>query len=169
MADTLKDIDIIDMERSIIDKERSEPENGLYFFKEKVSITDKSYKDASTCPPDVLKWGRMTENGGQIRKWRLVYHFDFVVHGEDPYYPEGAELDGEGHWIFGDAILMKCPLELHMERKQKAVKRSEDDLKAKGRAFRMAVEKDATGAAMSEEETEKYLTPKDIADTDSRR
>jgi len=161
MADTLKDIDIIDMERSVVDEERSEPENGLYFFKEKVSITDKSYKDAATCPPDVLKWGRMTEDGRQIRKWRLVFHYDFVVHKEDPYYPEGAELDGEGHWVFGDAILMKCPLDVHMQRKVKDLKTADDNLKAKGRQFRTAVAKDVKDAAMSEEETEQYLTSKD--------
>jgi len=168
MADTLRDIDIIDMNRSIVDEERSEPENGLYFFKEKVSITDKSYKDAATCPDDVLKWGVMTEDGRQIRKWRLVYNFDFVVHKEDPYYPEGAELDGEGHWIFGDAILMKCPLELHMQRKQKDLKTAEDSKKAAGRQFRSAVAKDVRDAAMSEEELEPYLTPKDIKNIDRR-
>lgn len=161
MADTLRDIDIIDMERSVIDEERSEPENGLYFFKEKVVISDKSYRDAGTCPPDVLKWGTMTEDGRQIRKWRLTYHFDFVVHKEDPYYPEGAELDAEGHWIYGDAVLMKCPLELYMQRKQKDMKRAEDAKKAKGRQFRSAIAKDAKDAAMSEEETEEYLTPQD--------
>lgn len=161
MADTLKDVKIIDMERSVIDEERSEPENGLYFFKEKVEITDKSYKDASLCPPDVLKWGTMTPDGRQIRKWRLVFHYDFVVHKEDPYYAEGAELDSEGHWIFGDAILMKCPLDIHMQRKLGDMKKAEDNLKAKGRQFRTAVAKDVKDAAMSEEETEQYLTSKD--------
>ena len=165
MADTLADVKIVDLEHSEIDEERSNPEKGEYFFLgEPVCVSDKSYKDASTCPPFVFKWVSPEIGGGRrIKTFRHNLHFDFVVHGEDPYYPQGADLDADGHWTYSDMVLLKCPLEIHMQRKAKQVKQQLEARKAIRRQFRQNVRQEAKDAAMTDEEIAEAIGSEDIS------
>lgn len=163
MAEHIAEIPFIDMERSEIDEERSKPEKGIYFFKgEPTVITSDSYKRAETCPDFVYKWGRHTLDGRSLNKWIYQYGWDFVTHGEDKIFPQGAQLDAEGHWIFGDGVLMKIPLEKLMQRKAREQKISENQQKAVRSKFRQDVaasdNKLGKGAVMSDEELKQYLS-----------
>jgi hypothetical protein len=154
MADTLGGVKAIDLERSDVDEGRSNPEKGIYFFNgEPTVISDKSYKDAGTCPPYVFEWVSKEMGGGRRLKHYLYnLHFDFVQNIEDPYFPQGADLDGDGHWTYGDMVWMKCPLELHMERKVKQVRAQDDASKAIHKQFAQNIGKDSKGSVMSEDE-----------------
>ena len=167
MAEHIAEVIFIDMERSKIDEERSKPAKGIYFFKgEPVVITNESYKHAETCPDFVYKWGRHTEDGRSLNKWIFQYGWDFVTHGEDKIYPQGAQLDAEGHWIFSDGVLMKLPLEVHMKRRARELKAIDDAQKARKRQFNADVAasdpKLGKGAVLSDEELARYLSDDEI-------
>jgi hypothetical protein len=49
------------------------------------------------------KWGYVPVQG-PTKKGQLP-GIDF-----DPYFPEGADINAEGHYIFGDVIWVRCPL-----------------------------------------------------------
>ena len=166
MAEHIAEVIFIDMERSEIDEERSRPTKGIYFFKgEPELITNDSYKHADTCPDFVYKWGRHTEDGRSLNKWINQYGWDFVNHGEDKIYPQGAQLDADGHWQFGDGVLMKIPLEVYMKRKAREQKAIEDAQKAVRGQFRADVAasdpKLGKGAVLTEEELKQYLSDED--------
>jgi len=167
MAEHIGEIPFIDMERSEVDEERSKPEKGIYFFKgEPTVITPDSYKRAETCPDFVYKWGRHTEDGRSLNKWIFQYHYDFVTHKEDRIYPQGAQLDAEGHWTFGDGVLMKIPLEVYMKRKARELRSINEDQKARRQQFQADVAaadpKFGKGAVLSDEELKRYLSDEEI-------
>lgn len=104
-------------------KEKLDREKGRYEFKTKV-YTDKRMED-STGGLDFgyrFKWNRDDERA--IRDWRVKFGFELVTM-KDPYLPEGAELDSEGKWVFGDAVLMKITLRKYAEKQMRSIELSE--------------------------------------------
>lgn len=167
MAEHLGEVRKIDLEKSEIDTDRSKPEQGIYFFRgDPVVITTDSYKRPETCPDYVYQFCTTSFEGRTLKKWIYQLHYDFVQHGEDLIFPEGCELDAEGHWIFGDAVLMKIPLEVYMRRKIKAHKTQDDAKQAVRREFNAQVaasdKKLGKGAVLTEEEIEQYLTDDEL-------
>ncbi len=167
MAEHIAEVIFIDTENSEVDEERSKPEKGIYFFKgEPNVITPDSYKRAETCPDFVYKWGRHTEDGRSLNKWIFQYGWDFVIHGEDKIYPQGAQLDAEGHWTFGDGVLMKMPLEKYMKRKARELRAIDEDQKARKKQFNDDVAASdpalGKGAVLSDDELKRYLSDDEI-------
>lgn len=167
MAEHIAEVIFIDMERSVIDEERSKPAKGVYFFRGTPTvITNASYKNAETCPDYVYKWGRHTEDGRSLNKWIFQYGYDFVTHGEDKIYPQGAQLDADGHWIFGDGVLMKISLEAYMQRKSRELRSIDEAQKARKRQFNKDIatadERLGAGAVLSDEELKRYLSDDEI-------
>ena len=135
----LKDIHIVDLNRSVIDEDKSDKKNRRLFFKKRVFVTDADYKDAQTRPPYKFEWAALDqighskpdEDSSGVQSY-FSMGYDFVTR-EDPYYPEGATRNAEGHWVFKDAILMKCDFgewlkrrAVDIDRSNKASKRTRD-------------------------------------------
>lgn len=166
MAEHIAEVIFIDMERSEVDTDRSKPEKGMYFFKgDPFVITPDSYKRAETCPDYVYKWCTISFEGRTLKKW-IYQGWEFVQHGEDRIFPQGADLDGEGHWSFGDGVLMKMPLERYMNRKAKELRSADEAKKSVRRKLDADIAasdpKLGRGAVLTEEERERFLSDDSI-------
>jgi hypothetical protein len=129
---------------SELDKERSRPEEGIFVWKRKRVI---SYKDDMVRPEHKLKF---QPNKPYHLATLLSSGWDFV-NLSDPYVPQGAILNAEKHWQFGDMVLMKCRLEDYLDYREDALQRSERAGKARKDKF--AAEAKLAGAvAISEDE-----------------
>ena len=118
----LSDIRIIDLNHSEWDKKTSKPEKGQYEFTKKI-YTNQKMADTTRGLDFSYKFKWNTNNEKAIRDWRIKYGFELVT-VKDPSFPEGAELDAEGKWIFGDAVLMKIPLRKYAEKQMRAEAKS---------------------------------------------
>lgn len=104
-------------------KEKKDRAKGKYEFKKKVYTNqpmadslgglDTGYK---------FKWNR--DDPKAIRKWEIQFGFELVTI-KDPYFAEGADVDAEGRYIFGDAVLMKLTLRKYAEKQMKARAKSD--------------------------------------------
>ena len=148
---TLKDIKIIDLEKSVLDDKLSDPNKDLYVFKKKVyskyPFASERYK---------FKWGRHTADGRRIDEWRYLYNADFVI-PKDKMWPEGLKRNAEGHYQFGDAVLMKVPLADYIAQKKDEMQRSNRRSKAMIKKHQADVRKVDKGAVMSDEEVAETL------------
>jgi len=106
----MKQIKVVDLTRSDWDKTKSDRKKGKYVFTgKKTYIIDKNYKAASLRPDHKLKWCTVTPGMMLCKAWELNYNFSYVMYN-DPYWPEPIEPNADGHYVYGDAILMKCPI-----------------------------------------------------------
>jgi len=135
----LGQIKLIDLKRSEIDKEKSDPKIGKYVFKKKAytkyPFADDTYK---------YKWNTVDRRPNQIspeEEWKINYKFDYVVVGQDNVWPEGVKPNGEGHYQFGDAILMKCRIEDYIEKRKHEIAKSEKAYKAKRDEYQASLRK----------------------------
>jgi hypothetical protein len=151
MAEFLRDIHIVDLNRSVIDEEKSDTKRGRLFFKKKTYIVDATYKDAQTRPPHKLEWAaldRMGHSGEDDNSAGVQTYFgmgyDFVTKN-DPYYPEGATLNAEGHYVFMDAILMKCDFIAWLKRRARDMDKSNKAPQRAREAFVNSALDDETG------------------------
>jgi hypothetical protein len=143
MAEFLKDIHIVDLNRSVIDEAKSDRKKGRFFFKKRTYITDVDYKDAQTRPRHKLEWANNEKEGYGVQTYQGM-GYDFVTK-DDPYYPDGANIDGEGHYVFKDAILMKCDLTSWLKRRARDMDRSNKAPDRAKEAFLNSTRDDETG------------------------
>ena len=129
----LNEIKIIDLNRSKWDPEKSNPKKGDYHFVDKV-YTDKKMADTvkGFDYGYKFKWNR--DDPRSIKDWVIKYGFELVT-PKDPYLPEGVPPDGEGKFVFGDAVLMKIPLRKYAKKQLKAIQKSERALSSKVKDF----------------------------------
>ena len=123
----------VDLRYSEWDKEKSKPKKGEYAFTKK-QLYRESLKDKSRLPEHWISWGRKTEDGWDLMDWTTRLTFTFVEL-DDPYFPPGAQLDENKHWVYKDAIMMKCPLRDYIERRKHDIEASESAVSAKRREF----------------------------------
>lgn len=135
----LSEIKFVSLKDSQIDKEQSDAKKDKYTFKKKVYF-DKAGV-AGPKPPFVLKWGRQTDDGMEISKWKMRYGFDFVT-PEDGIWPEPLKRDSNGHYVNGDAILMKCSYESYIKKRKREVAASDDAFQAKINEFKDAAKEE---------------------------
>jgi len=156
MRKFLRHIKIVDLKHSQIDKEKSKPENGVFYFKEKRFL---DYKDSAMRPSFKYKFHRNAPyeiSGAQAEGWEFVTL-------KDPVFPEGAILNAEKHWQFMDAVLMKQDLATYLDNREEALVRSQNAVKiAQGRFASQAAKLGARAysdaerdALVSETKTEK--------------
>lgn len=117
----LGSIKIVDMKKSKIDKEKSNPDRDEYVFIEKVYVGNKSHpmRDEKW----QFKWGREALPGmGLIPEntpmlWNAEFGATYVVPA-DGYWPELMTRNSQGHYVYpgGDAVLVKIPLERYVEK-----------------------------------------------------
>jgi hypothetical protein len=133
----LGQIKLVDLKRSQIDEEKSDPKKNKYFFKKKVHTKYPFADDAYA-----YKWNTIDETPNRIspeEEWKILYNFDYVVAGQDSVWPEGAKLDANNHYVFGDAILMKCRIEDYLAKRKKEVAKSEKAYKAEVDKYRASL------------------------------
>ncbi len=131
LQERIKDFAFIDKRKSEIDTKRSEPEKGLFLFKPDKRNKYK-IKEAGKLNDFWYHW--ILKNDQRINRVRVVKGYDFVTK-DDHVVPEGMTTNSEGHYQFGDLVLMKCPLDSFLKRKVIARERSEQQAAASANQF----------------------------------
>jgi len=136
----LSEIKLVDMRHSVIDKDKSTPEKGLYAFKKKVYV---DYKTKAQRPPYFFTWVRYNprDDFKDVRDYQVKWGYEYVTK-DDPYWPEGLGPDAEGHYRYGDVVLMRCPLinELRKREQEIAISQRASVSKQKGFEAQMGAE-----------------------------
>jgi len=119
---------IIDLKRSDWDEKKSDPSKGQYVFNKKVYYKNKDFKEGYIHPYK-LKWCKYSEHDYprpfcSLHKWQKIYKATFVTVGDD-YWPEDFVPDTEGKYVDMDLVLVKIPIEVHIEHRKRAVKKAE--------------------------------------------
>lgn len=139
---TLGEIRIVNLRDSVWDKEASKPDKGEYVFQSKRYVPyDISKCGSEPMPEHFITWERY-ENRSSYREisQAKASGFSYVVVG-DPYWPEGVAPDAEGKYVYGDVVLMKCPIVAELQRRidrdtrnRNGVQQSADSFNAAARA-----------------------------------
>ena len=128
---------IIDLKASKVDKTKSKPAEGKYIFG-----AEKVYYAKKSRPPFILKWcvrpSVDSKNPGVplVESWKYQYGFDFVKAGDYDYWVEGLTPDGDGHFVHGDAVLMKIPTEAYVTKVKEERDEHKNKLRGNVRGFR---------------------------------
>jgi hypothetical protein len=143
----LAQIRVIDLGSSVIDEKKSNPKKGEYVF---ISKRYVSYQGAGPRPNWFFTWERYTPvNGFREIEDAKSRGFSFVEAGIDPYAADSVTPNALGYYVFGDLVLMKCPLLMELERRVEQAELSKGAGKAKLAAFRQEVR--AEGGEVSED------------------
>jgi hypothetical protein len=128
---TLKDLKIVDLKRSVWDKDKSEPTKGRYKFTKKVYLKNKDYDDRAVRPRWVFIWNRWEKNNDylEFKEWESYYDAEAVKVGDD-FWPEPLTPKADGSYQFKDAILMKIPLMVWLKKKAEDSARYDQQRKA---------------------------------------
>ena len=105
----ISDIKIVDLSFSKWDEKKSNPQDGEYEFDEKVYID--MYGNKESRPPWFFTWCRYSpqNNYREFREWKVTGYTAVNV-DEDKYWPEPLPPNENGHYVFGDVILVKRKL-----------------------------------------------------------
>lgn len=147
---------IVDLRRSVIDKEKSDLKKNNLVFTKKVYISEKDYLDATIRPEYHFEWAAKDREGRSIQDY-LYMDYEFVT-PRDRYWPEGARLSEEDHFEFKDAVLMKVPFMKWITRRAEEIEKSEKASKRTRESFRAGLARDeGANAVLSEEEITKLI------------
>lgn len=116
----LSDIKIIDVKRSVYDKEKSDPAKGKFVWQKKVFI---DYKSPENRPKFKFSWNRNHE--WAVGDWQNKWPGCTFVEPQDNYVPAGLSPNADNHYIFKDAVLMKIPIQEYIEQRKKEIMESE--------------------------------------------
>lgn len=119
---------IVDLKRSDWDRKKSDPSKGHYVFNRKVYYKNRDFREGYIHPYK-LKWCKYTEYDyprpfATLDKWKKLFKATPVVVGDD-YWPEDYVPDTEGKYVDMDLVLVKIPIEVHIEHKRRAHQKSE--------------------------------------------
>jgi hypothetical protein len=148
---------IIDLKRSEWDEKKSDRKKGLYDFKKIVYYKNKDFRDGYIHPYK-LKWCMYSEKEyprpfATLDEWKVKYkHAMTEVDIKDDYVPEGVRPNANGHYIDGDLILVKIPIELHMAERKQAWELSERQASGMKKAFQSDMRRE--GADIPDQWTE---------------
>jgi len=124
MPETINEVQIVDLNRSELDEEKSDIDKNKYVFKKKVYVKrPDDYLKKETRHPYFFHWGRQTDSGREVDNWKIKWGYDFVTK-EDKYWPEGVPRNTEGHYQWGDAVLMKIPIRNFLKKREKETKKA---------------------------------------------
>jgi len=116
----LSEIKFVDLKRSKWDKQKSKPKKGEYVFTEKRYVNDE--RDEGY-PELLFRWNR--NDPKDIADWTYKWKFSLVHQNENLVWPEGLVPDAEGHFVYGDCILMKIRTEDYIAKRKPEIERSE--------------------------------------------
>lgn len=148
---------IIDLKRSQWDRKKSDPKKGRYDFQKIVYYKTRDFQEGYIHPYK-LKWCKYSEKDyprpfAKYQEWMVKYKnaMSMVKVGDD-YVPEGVFPDAEGKYVDGDLVLVKIPIELHMEDRRRAVELSERQASGMRKQFQHEMKQE--GADIPEQWTE---------------
>ena len=145
----LRDMRIVDLKRSDLDKDKSRPKDGEFVFKPGgKKYVDKAAKIADNA---WFSWCQYNPRDGfrMLNEWKVKYGYEPLKCGVDPYWPEGAVKNSESDWQYGDLVLCKAPLDREMARRAFDVKLAGAD-KKRGEAGKDRLRAFARGANLEE-------------------
>lgn len=127
----LQDIRIIDLKKSAFDAKLSKPDEGEYVF------LDKKYIQGNHSENSFFSWCRYEPRNGyrELNEWRIKFGYLPVRVADKDFVPDGVPKNAEGHFVYGDLILVKCPLIEELKRRAEAEDMSKGAAKAKIRGF----------------------------------
>lgn len=99
---------IVDLKNSKWDKEKSNPEKGVYVFTDKKYV---NYRNPKLRPEWAFTWCRYSPHNAyrELSEWKYLYNA-VPVTTADPYWPETLVPDGEHKYVIGDLVFVKMPL-----------------------------------------------------------
>lgn len=115
-----KDIKFIDLTKSDWDREKSDPENGIYVFAE----GGKAYLEYShgLLPPHHVTWCRYAPESKpplrDLHEWRINWGYEPVKVDDYDYIPEGVPPNSDGWFVFSDLVLVKTDLIKYVEKRE---------------------------------------------------
>jgi hypothetical protein len=133
---------MVDLKRSGVDWERSDPVNGQYHFNnQKVYLHWDDYKDSSTRPNFKYHWVAYDDKDDfrNIKKWQWDFDAEFVVATDrsNEVWPELIGKPGtDGLYHYMDMVLMKVPLLKHLETMDENSKRYDKAREGLDKKFR---------------------------------
>ena len=146
----LKSYKIISVKASEWDKEKSKPSEGEYVFTKKVFVEPSLYRTPHR-PLFTFRWNRNHEYA--IADWQNKWPGCTFVTPKDGYIVDRLHPNGEGHYVYKDAVLMKIPVEEYVEQRRLEIMRSEMAAGAAKKAWLQ--EAGALGVDLSVEEIKK--------------
>jgi len=135
----LSEIRFVDLKRSKVDWEKSQPQSGKYVFRGDPAYVDY-VSDEAPLPDHKVQW--VNHNPYNVDRWRYKYGYEIVKWQDKLYWPEGFEPNAEGRYQYRDTILMMCPADVYVERKRKEIERSERATRSRQAEFRAAAAHD---------------------------
>jgi hypothetical protein len=152
----LNEIQIVDLNNSLWDKEKSDPSKGEYEFTKKVYI---DYQTKVQRPNWYFTWVRNNPRDGykDVRDYQVKWKFTYVTK-DDPYWPEGLSPDVNGQYTYGDVVLMKCPLIEELKRRKLSKDMSDGQAMSGIKAFDKAADEAGAGLTSKDQDYIDKLT-----------
>jgi len=139
-------VDAKDVEHTFNAKTWNKDIKGL--VDETSTLKTKTYRDLSAGPDYVMWWVRYdAPNYREYQTARVTLPATAVSIDTDPFWPEGFEPDVNGHFVFGDLILMKRKYVDYLRDEVARLKRSKGSAKAAMDEFNESTKRE--GAALS--------------------
>lgn len=130
----LGNVKVVDLKNSVVDEKLSDAKNGNYVFKTKKYI---DYMGRADRPAWWFRWIRHEpSNGLREEREAKIEGYSYVQHGVDPYWPESIPPDADGHFVYGDVVLMKRPLVKELDARIENLRLSRGAAQAKINAFK---------------------------------
>ena len=128
---SLKDFKIVDLKRSVWDRENADLGKGKYRFSEKHYLKNSDYDDATVRPDHVLTWVRYDKINDfiEFRMWENQLSAETVKAGDKLYWPEPLAPKPDGSYVWQDAILVQVPLEVWLTKRKEDHDRYEREAK----------------------------------------
>lgn len=123
---SLKDFHIVDLRRSVFDRDKAQVDKGKYYFSDKVYLKNSDYDDVKIRPDHVLTWVRYDKVNDfiEMKMWESQFSAEAVKAGDMLYWPEPLSPKADGSYVWQDAILMQVPLDIWLQKRKEDVERS---------------------------------------------
>lgn len=144
----------IDLNKSELDEEKSNPKNGEYVFKKKVYYN----KVENPFPGGVIKWGRKTDNlqsAGIFQKLQRYGYYKIRI-DEHKILPEPfskLNIDENGDIVYVDALLCAVPYYDYIKKRKREIEAADQSLVVSRKNFDKVLAEH--GAQLTPEEKEK--------------
>lgn len=143
----------IDLNKSVLDDEKSDTENGVYVFKEKVYYNQVE----NPFPGGVIKWGRKTDrlqSAGIFQKLQRFGYYKIRI-DEHKILPEPfskMNIDENGDIVYVDGLLCAITYYDYVKKRKREIEKADQNLAVTKANYDTVLDK--YGAELSKEEKE---------------
>ncbi len=107
-------------------------QSGAYNFTKKVYVDYGGV--IGSVPP--FKFSFNQNHPYAIADWKNKWQGCTFVTTADPYFPEGTEIDANGHYVMKDTVLMKIPILEYIRQRKKEMQASRESTETIQKALR---------------------------------